>query len=164
MTGRVYKVPIDQAAIVSSGAQDIFFVSCGSSVPVMLEEVRLDPVATSVTNYFVKVTRFTTFTAATGGTSITPRPVNYGDAAFSGLSQIFTTGQATSTNTSTALNVAKQVMDAGTWNLVNGWSWQPIDPDHRITITSGGALSVAIETTTTTSAVVNGCVTIREML
>lgn len=164
MTGRVYKIPLDQVSMTSSGKLDIFNVTPASSVPVLLEEIRLDPIATSVTNYFLKITRFSTFTAASGGTSITARPVNYGDVNPSFSAQLMTTTGVTSTNTSTALNVAAQAMDAGTWNLVNGWAWQPIDPDHRITITSGGCLSLQLETTTATSAVVNGCVVVREML
>lgn len=164
MTGRVYKIPMDQGTLLSSGKQDLWSISCGSSVPIMLEEIRLDPIATSVTNYFVKVTRFTTFTAASGGTSLTGRPANYFDAAASFSAQILTTAGISSTTTSTSLTIAPQVMDAGTWNLVNGWAWQPIDPDHRITCPSGGAISVSIETTTVTAATVNGCCIVREML
>lgn len=164
MTGRIYKVPIDNVTMTSSGKLDIFNITPGSSVPVMLEEIRLDPIATSVTNYLLRITRFSTFTAASGGTSITGRPANYGDVNPSFSAQLMTTLGVTSTNTSTALNVASQTMDAGSWNLVNGWAWQPIDPDHRITITSGGCLSLQLETTTATSALVNGCFTVREML
>ena len=164
MSGRVYKVPINNLTMTSSGKVDLWDISCGSSVPILIEEIRIDPDATSVAVLSVALTRFTTFTAASGGTSLTPQPCNYGDVASSALAQVLTTSLATSTNTSTALNVAKQVIDSGYWNLVNGWNWQPIDPDHRITVTSGGMFQVQMQTTTASSALMSGCLTFREML
>lgn len=164
MTGRVYKIPIDRTVLLTTQAQNLCVVTCGSSVPVMLEEIRIDPNATSVAELAWNITRYTTFTAASGGTSLTACQVNYGDVAPSFLAQFVPTTSITATNTSSSYPVKPMVIDAGTWNTVNGWAYQPIDPDHRITVTSGGALAVTIVTTTTLGTTVSGSLTVREML
>lgn len=165
MTGRVYKVPFSNLTLGSSAKTDLWDVTCGSSVPIMLEEIRLDPIATAVSELGITVTRFTTFTAATGGTAIVPKTCNYGDVASSAAVIVMTTATMTATTTSTSVIVAPQIVDAGNWNLVNGWVWQPIDPDHRITVTAGGGIQVQmISTLASTLSLVSGCLTFREML
>lgn len=164
MTGRVYKIPIDRVVLLTTQAQNLAVVTPGSSTPLILEEIRIDPNATAVAELAWNITRYTTFTQAAGGTSITASQVNYGDAAPGFIVQFVPTTSVTATNTSSSYPVKPMVVDAGTWNTVNGWTYQPIDPDHRINVPAGGNLTVTIVTTTTLGTTVSGSLTVRELL
>lgn len=164
MSGRVYKLPIDRGILLTTQAQNLWVITAGTSAPFLLEEIRIDPNATSVSELSIQVSQYTTFTAASGGTSGTPYPANRGDAAALLSYQYIPTTSLTATNTTTgSTGVGLRVMDAGAFNTVNGWSWQPIDPDHRISCPAGGAIAVTIATTTTLGTTISGCVTVREM-
>ncbi len=164
MTGRVYKLPIDRGILLTTQAQNAWVITAGTSGPFLLEEVRIDPNATSVSELSIQITQWSTFTAASGGTSGTPYPTNRGDVAALLSYQYLPTTSITATNTTTgSTGIGPRVIDAGAYNTVNGYAWQPIDPDHRISCCAGGAMSVTIATTITLGTTISGCVTVREM-
>lgn len=156
MAGRVYRVPMNQLAIGTS-KQDLWAITASSTIPLALEEMRLDPIATSVSEYLLSVSVFTsTFTAGSGGTSVTPVKALPNDAAAGATAKIGNTTQ-TAVGTGT-----KTQHDAGQWNLVQGWVWQPIDADHRIVVPVSGCFVLSLDTTPT-AATVNGCAIFREL-
>lgn len=155
MAGRVYRVPMNQLSLGTS-KQDLWAITASSTIPLYLEELRLDPIASSVSEYLLSLSLFTsTFTAGSGGTSVTP-VVNGNDASAGATAKI---GNTTQTAVNTGVKVVK---DAGQWNLVNGWVWQPLDTDHRIVVPVSGCIVLSLDTTPT-AATVNGCAIIREL-
>jgi hypothetical protein len=156
MAGRVYRVYMNQLAIGTS-QQDLWALTASSTIPFWLEELRLDPIATSVSEYLLSLSLFTsTFTAGSGGGSVTPAKTLINDAAAGATAK---TGNTTKTAVGTG---TKQQVDAGQWNLVNGWVWQPLDSDHRIAVPVSGCIALQLDTTPS-AATVNGCAIIREM-
>jgi hypothetical protein len=150
MSGRIYSIPF-QALGLSTSVQDLWAVTTTSSMPCEIEEIRLDPCATSVSEFNVSLALFTgSYTAGSGGTSRTPRTRVQGDAAAS------TTCKTQNTTQTAAGSGAKTVLDAGAWNLVNGWVWQPLDPDHRICVPVSACLVVSLDSTPA-SQTVSGC-------
>lgn len=156
MSGRVYRVPMNQLAIGTS-KQDLWAITASSSIPFWLEEIRLDPIATAVSEYLLSLSVFTgSFTAGSGGIGVTPVRALANDSAAGATAKIQNTTQ-TAVGTGT-----KTQHDAGQWNLVNGWVWQPLDPDHRIAVPMSGCIVLSLDTTPVAAAV-NGCAVIREM-
>lgn len=156
MSGRVYRIPMNQLAIGTS-KQDLWAITASSTIPFWLEEIRLDPIATSVAEYLMSMSLFTgSFTAGSGGTSVTPAKTLPNDAAAGATSKI---GNTTQTVVGSGTKLQE---DAGQWNLVNGWAWQPLDSDHRIAVPMSGCLVLSLDSTPT-AATVNGCAIIREM-
>ena len=157
MAGRIYRVPMNQLAITTNKV-DLWALTASASIPFWLEEIRLDPIATSVSEYLLSLNLFTgTFTAGSGGTTVTPAKNEPNDSSAGASAKVGNTTQ-TAVGTGTRLQ-----LDAGQWNLVNGWVWQPIDPDHRIAVPVSGCLVLSLDTTPS-AATVNGCAIIREML
>lgn len=138
---RYYSVPFNNLSL-STSKQDLWALTTGSTMPCVLEEIRLDPCATSVSEFLISLHLFTgSFAAGTGGSSATPIPRSKGDAAATTTCKLQNTGQtAVGTGTNT-------VTDAGQWNLVNGWWWQPLDPMHRIYVPVSACLAVSLDTT-----------------
>ena len=157
MAGRIYRVPMNQLAITTNKV-DLWALTASASIPFWLEEIRLDPIATSVSEYLLSLNLFTgNFTAGSGGTTVTPAKNEPNDSSAGASAKVGNTTQ-TAVGTGTKLQ-----LDAGQWNLVNGWVWQPIDPDHRIAVPVSGCLVLSLDTTPS-AATVNGCAIIREML
>ena len=93
MSGRVYRIPMNQLAIGTS-KQDLWAITASSTIPFWLEEIRLDPIATSVAEYLMSLSLFTgSFTAGSGGTSVTPAKTLPNDAAAGATSKIGNTTQ-----------------------------------------------------------------------
>lgn len=156
MAGRVYRVPMNQLAIGTS-KQDLWAITASSTVPFWLEEIRLDPDATAVLTYLLSISLFTgSFTAGSGGSSVTPVKALPNDASAGATAAI---GRTTQTVVGSG---TKLQHDAGQWNLVNGWAWQPIDSDHRIAVPASGCIVLSLDTTPS-AATCNGCAIIREM-
>src|SRR5574337_1561756 len=116
--GRVYSVPMVATALgTTSGGVDLWAITTSASVPIWIEEIRLDGAATSVSDFTLSMKVFTgTYTAGSGGNSVTPVKRLTGDAAATATAKTINT-------TKTAVNTGAVVTeDAGAWNLVNGWA------------------------------------------
>jgi hypothetical protein len=156
MSGRVYRIPF-KALGLSTNAQDLWAVTTTSSMPCNIEEIRLDPCATSVAEFNVSLSLFTgSYSAGSGGSSATPQPTVHGDASAG------TTCKLQNTTQTAVGSGTKTVLDAGSWNLVNGWAWQPLDPDHRICVPVSACFVASLDSTPA-SQTVSGCLILREM-
>ena len=155
MAGRIYTVPFQNLGL-STNKQDLWALTTSSTVPATLEEIRLDPCATSVSEFAVSLVLFTgSYSAGSGGAVATIAKRNPNEASASSTCKTQNTSQ-------TAVGSgAKLVMDAGSWNLVNGWYWQPINPDHNIIIPVSACLVVSLDTTPASQSV-SGCLVFRE--
>jgi hypothetical protein len=152
---RVYKLPF-KALGLGTGAQDLWAITSTSSMPFDLEEIRLDPCATSVSEFPITINLFTgSFTAGSGGATLTPVKLCQGDAAA-------VTTCKTQNTTQTAVGTGtKTNLDALSWNLVNGLIWQPSYPDHVIPVPVSACLVISLDSTPA-SQTVSGCAIIRE--
>lgn len=121
--GRVYTVPIDNVAI-GTAVQDIFAVKCGAGVGVVLHAIHLDSTNTSAAACRMRLKRGTaTVTLGSGGSSVTPAPASFNDAAAVSTARINDTSQATT---------------SGAFTTILGFNWDtvlPFDyfpaPEHR---------------------------------
>jgi|SRR5579883_3412016 len=156
MAGRIYRLPFNALGL-STNKQDLWAITTTSTSICLLEEIRLDPCATSVSEFDISISLFTgSYTAGSGGNTLTPAKTLQGDAAA-------TVTCKTQNTTQTAVGSGtKTVLDSGQWNLVNGWAWQPLDQDHRILVPVSACLVVSLDTTPA-SQTVSGCAIIREM-
>lgn len=156
MAGRIYRIPMNQLAIGTS-KQDLWAMTASSTIPFQLEEIRLDPFATTAADYLLSIATFTgSFTAGSGGSTVTPVKALPNDASAGATAKIGNTTQ-TAVGTGT-----KTVHDAGQANIYGGWVWQPVDSDHRIVVPVSGCIVLSLDTTPS-AATVNGCVIIREL-
>ena len=152
---RVYRLPF-KALTLGTAVADLWAVTTGSSLNAVLEEIRLDPCATAVAEYTLSINLFTgSYTAGSGGSSLTPVPNDPGDAAAS-----FTCKTQNTTQTVVGSGT-KTTKDAGSWNLVNGWVHQPLDPRHRIIVPISSCLVLSLDTASTAIAV-SGCMIVSE--
>lgn len=156
MSGRIYSIPF-QALGLSTNKQDLWALTTGAAIPVAIEEIRLDPCATSVSEFNISLSLFTsTFTAGSSGSAATIARRIKNDAA------AVTTCRLQNT-TQTAIGTGAQaVLDAGAWNLVNGWYWQPINPDHNVVVPVSSCFVVSLDSTPA-SQNVSGCLIFREL-
>jgi hypothetical protein len=152
---RLYRLPFN-ALSLSTGKQDLWAITTGSSLQAVLEEIRLDPCATSISEFSLSINLFTgAFTAGSGGSTLTPTPTDPGDAAASFTCKLQNTTQ-TLVGSGTKVN-----KDAGQWNLANGWAWQPLKDGHRILVPISAALIVSLDSTPA-SQTVSGCLIMSE--
>lgn len=150
----VYRVPLN-ALVLSTSKVDIFSLTTSASQSCRLEEIRLDPIAASVADFALTLHVFSgSYTAGTGGTTITAAPVFSQNAASSTTAKVGTTQTAVGSGTDT-------LHDVGSFNLVNGWSWQPVDPDHRIIVPVSCQFVLSLDTTPA-SQTLYGCLIFRE--
>jgi len=152
---RVYRLPFN-ALNLGTSKQDLWAITTGASLNAVLEEVRLDPCATGVSEFALTINLFTgSYAAGSLGSSLTPVKTDEADNAASFTVKLQNTTQ---TGVGTGVKINK---DAGSWNLVNGWVWQPLDPRHRIIIPVSTCLVVSLDTTPG-SQVVSGCLIVSE--
>src|SRR5215469_546614 len=152
---RVYRLPL-VAINLGASKQDVWAITTGASLGAVMEEIRLDPCSTTLTDFNLSLSLFTgNFTAGAGGATLTPVPTDQADTG--------STFTAKSQNTTqTAIGTGnKKTLDAGQWNLVNGWVWQPLDPRHRIVIPVSACLVVSLDSTPS-SQIVSGCMIVSE--
>lgn len=156
MSGRVYSVPFNALAL-STNMQDLWALTTGSSIACAVEEIRLDPCATSVSEFKLSLALFTsTYTAGSSGSAVTPVRRIKSDAVATTTCKVQNTGQ-------TAIGTgAMSVLDAGQWNLVNGWYWQPINFDHRIIVPVSACFVVSLDSSPG-SQTASGCLIFREL-
>lgn len=152
---RVYRLPFN-ALSLSTVKQDLWAITTGSSLAAVLEEIRLDPCASAISEFDLSISLFTgSYTAGSGGATLTPAKTDQQETSAS-----FTVKTQNTTQTAVGTGT-KTVLDAGQWNLVNGWVWQPLDPRHRIIIPISACLVVSLDSTPA-SQVVSGCVIVSE--
>lgn len=97
-----------------------------------------------------------TYTSGSGGSTATPRPMNFGDAAFGGTLE---------TNNSTPASAGTGVLNTlftMAENVHNGWHYLPT-PEARVVISPSQALVVALGTSPADSVTFNLYVVFEEI-
>lgn len=131
--GRVYVVPIENVSI-GTAVQDIFSLKSGASNGIRIHWIHLECPNTSSAPVRMRLKRGTaTITQGSGGTAVTPAPVDIADTLAAGTTaHINDTSQATTSGAFTTL--------AGfQWDTVLPWDFLP-PPEDRPTCVVSQAL------------------------
>lgn len=154
MSGRIYTLSIDAVALASTQV-DIFSIQSTANMAFRCKQIILDACDTAVTLWTLTLKRFSgAYSIGSGGSSVTLRPANFGDAAATATGRVADTTKTTS-GTSVTLG-------GGRMNLVNGWTWQPGSDDDFFIIAPSQAL-VLVQGTTPASQTIGGTVTVEEI-
>lgn len=130
--GRVYTIPINGN---SSAIVDAWELNSASGNPLLLHQVRIEQSSTTSSQQ-IPVTIFrNSTTSGSGGASPPARPVNPGDAAFSGTVETLNTSLA---STASAIDLV-----TGGFNTLSGYDYLPT-PECREASSAGGRLVVRL--------------------
>ena len=99
----------------------------------------------------VQISR-STGTSGSGGTTLTARPHNVGDAAFGGTAEANNTTQATTTVT----------IHEETFNAQSGWYYQPT-PEERVALSPGARVVIELPAAPADSLTMSGSITFEEI-
>lgn len=152
--GRLYSVVFDAVAVTA--AQDLFEVVAASGKPVTLHSLRIgqssDAGDAQDEQLRIRIRSGQT-TSGSGGTTPTPVPLNPGDAAFGGTTEVNNTTQAS------AGTIVTHLSDA--WNVRAGYVWCPT-PEERIGLAAGGRLTVELPAAPADSITLSGTLVFEE--
>lgn len=151
--GRMYTAVLDGVSIAA--AAEIFFVEAPTDAVIVLHEFKLSQVGvTDSEQLSVRCYRTATDQGAKG-TSITPTPLNEGDAA---------AGEVVRSNILTAAVFATPgvVLFRDAQNVLNGFHWLPY-PEARPVISPGKYVVFKLETAPSEAMTFSGYVTFEEV-
>ena len=125
--GRIYTAPFQGVAIAA--AQDVFELLCPADCVIVLHRCEITDETSETSEQGVILMRRGTgsVTSGSGGSTITPAPMHFGDAA---------SGATIERNNTTAMAVGTGVLTtiaAAGFNWLNGFLWAPT-PEERIYI------------------------------
>lgn len=156
VTGRIYTVSFTAVSI--SAAQDLFNIIAGSSKVIAIHAIELGQVTqTTIGNLRLRVRYLpATVTNGTGGSSVTPRPINVGDNAATFTARANDTSQATSSTT---------IVDlwSDQWNLLNGFLWVPPAVNRPFVGAPSGAIVVSLDSSPGSAITASGTITVEEL-
>ena len=151
--GRMYTASFGGVAVTA--IQDLFELNAPSDSVVALHAISVtqssDAGDSEAEMLRVQISR-STGTSGSGGTTLTARPHNVGDAAFGGTAEANNTTQATTTT----------VVREETFNVQIGWFYRPA-PEERIILSPGGALVVELPTAPADALTMSGSITFEEI-
>jgi len=132
--GRLYSVTIDNVAATT--AVDFFELTPADDKPIVIHEIRIGQSTEfgDAMDEMLRVSIIRGYTASgTGGSTPTPAPLNFDDAAAGCISDTMNTTLA---NTGTAV-----ILLADTFNVRSGWLYVPT-PECRIRVGQGNTTAV----------------------
>ena len=151
--GRMYTASFGGVAVTA--IQDLFEVNAPSDATVAIHSIAVgqssDYGDSEAEGLRVQISRAPT-ASGTGGSTLTPRPHEEGDAAFGGTVEANNTGQATGTVT----------IHEDTFNVQAGWAYKPT-PEERIVISPGGRLVVELPVAPGEALTMSGSITFEEI-
>jgi hypothetical protein len=151
--GRKYTCPINALSV--SAICELLFISAPSDAVVLLHELVITQ-DTSETSEQLPLRIFRTATDQSAkGASITPAPLEAGDAAFGGTVRSNIIAAATLATETTMLLCEAQ-------NVLNGWHYLPA-PEDRIVISPSGRLVVKLGTAPAAALPISGYAIIEEI-
>lgn len=123
-----------------SAVQDLFELTAGATVAVVLLEVHITQDASETSEQLPLQIRLipATVTSGSGGAAVTPRKLRRGDASAASTVERNNTTQATSTGT---IEILRRMAD----NVLNGWHYV-FTPETAIWLPPSGVLTVSLPT------------------
>lgn len=152
--GRMYTASFTGTSV--SALQDLFEINAPSDAVVVIHSIRLgqssDAGDAEAELLRVVLSRSDTTTPGSGGSAVTARPHEVGDAAFGGTVEKNNTTQAATTTG----------ILADTWNVQAGWFYQPT-PEERIVLSPSGIFVVELPAAPNDAITMEGSITIEEI-
>lgn len=150
--GRMYAVAFEEVAVTA--AQDLIEIGAAAAKCVVLHSVVItqssDSGDTEAEHLPVLFHRNTA--SGSGGSTVTARPLDPGDAAYSGTAEANNTTQATEGNQ----------VHAEAMNVAVGLHYRPT-PEERITLGGGDFLAIELQAAPSDSLTVSGTAIIEEI-
>jgi len=160
MSERVYTIKLN-AQTLGTNAGDILCVYASSSMAFKVREIRLGQTASvTIGNLAVDLkTLPATVTTGSGGSSVTPDPVNPSDVAATITARMLDgiAGGAAASSSGTVIH------RPDVYNPINGYLYQPLSPDDMIIIKPTWAFSFSLVTIPSPSQLSYGYMTVEEL-
>ena len=150
--GRFYSVTFEEVAVTA--AQDLFEIVAASDSVVVIHSVSVSQSsdAGDAASEMLNLLYHRGSTSGSSGTTPTPAPLNLGDAAFGGTTEVNNTTQGT----------PGTKLRAECWNVLAGYIWQPT-PEERIYISPSGRVIIELQTAPSDSLTMSGTIIIEEL-
>lgn len=152
---RLYTVSFTDVAITA--AQDLFGILCTANMAIKLHCIELGQrtLNTWEAKPIKLVRNQATATVGSGGSAVTPRAMNPGDAAATATARVNdTTGQTTSGT--------QEVLLSRDWEFLNGLFWLPA-PEQRPIIKPGQGVALQLTVAPSASMTTSGYIQFEEM-
>ena len=147
--GRMYSATFEEVAV--SAAQDLFEINAPSDAVVVVHGFEISQSSdTDSEQLNILVHRGTT--SGSGGSSVTPNPLEVGDAAFGGTVEANNTTQGTEGT----------ILHSAAFNVLNGYVWIPT-PECRPVISPSGRLIIELQTAPGDELTMSGVAYIEEI-
>jgi hypothetical protein len=153
--GRRYVAPVEALSVAQSAAVELWFVKAPSDAVVVLHEVVVTQDASETSEQLpLEIFRTATDQSAKGS-SITPAPLESGDAAFSGtVRSNILTGDTFATKTTALFRQSQNVL--GGWHML--WT-----PETRPVVSPSGQLVVKLPVGPGAALTVSGYIVFEEI-
>lgn len=150
---RVYTIEFSGVSVTA--VQDLLSIYTGGTIAAQLHAIQIGQITgTTVANLAISLKRLTgTITDGTGGTAVTPAPLDPGNAAATATARANDTTQATGTVTTLMADV---------FNTVNGYLLQ-FAPDDRPIVGLSSALILSLNTAPGAAMTMSGTLTFEEL-
>jgi hypothetical protein len=155
MTGRMYSINFADVSV--SATQDLINITATAGMAFKIHRIELGQrTLTAWESKPVKLIRLpVTVTAGSGGTTVTPRPMNNGDAAATVTAHANDTTAATTSGTATTLM-------ARDWEFLNGFL-VVFTPDERPVIAPSQTVALNLPTAPSGATLASGTILIEEL-
>lgn len=150
--GRMYSATFEEVAVTA--AQDLIEIVAASDSVVVIHSVSISQSteAGDAQSEMLNLLYHRGSTSGSGGTTVTPAPMNLGDAAFGGTCEANNTTQSTEGT----------ILRAENFNVLAGYIWQPT-PEERIVVSPSGRLIIELQTAPADSVTMSGTVVFEEI-
>ena len=150
--GRMYSATFEEVAVTA--VQDLFELVAPADSAVILHSVSISQSsdAGDAQSEMLNLLYHRGSTSGSLGTTVTPAPLNLGDAAFGGTCEANNTTQSTEGT----------ILRAENFNVLAGYLWQPT-PEERIVISPSGRLIIELQTTPADSLTMSGTIVFEEI-
>jgi hypothetical protein len=150
--GRMYALVFEEVA--ATAAQDVFEINAPADAVVVVHSVTITQStdAGDAEAEMLPILFHLGTTSGTGGTTVTARPLEFGDPAFGGTVEANNTGQSTEGT----------FLHAEAFNIQAGFFYRPT-PEERIVISPSDRLIIELQAAPTDSINLNGTAIIEEI-
>lgn len=150
--GRIYSATFEEVAVTA--AQDLIEIVAPSDAVVVIHSVSISQSteAGDAQSEMLNLLYHRGSTSGSGGTTVTPAPMNAGDAAFGGTCEANNTTQGTEGT----------ILRAENFNVLAGYIWQPT-PEERMVVSPSSRLIIELQTAPADSVTMSGTVVFEEI-
>ena len=147
--GRMYSVTFEEVAVTV--AQDLFEIVSPSDAVVIINSVSISQSsdAGDAASEMLNILYHRGSTSGSGGGTPTPAPLNLGDAAFGGTTEVNNTTQGSE----------GAILRAECFNVLAGYLWQPT-PEEQIHVSPSGRLIIELQEALATVKTLTGLIPI----